>query len=106
MPRACSNDLRERVVRVVEAGQSCRQRRFFLVCHRVRCSSGWRGGVIAYTFLQHCARRGKESPGHRLRRDLPERFGDWKNTHRRFSRWAQSGVFARILNHLASDPDD
>ena len=39
-------------------------------------------------------------------RDLPERFGDWKNTHRRFSRWAQSGVFARILNHLASDPDN
>ena len=23
-------------------------------------------------------------------RDLPERFGDWKNTHRRFSRWATS----------------
>jgi transposase len=22
-------------------------------------------------------------------RDLPERFGDWKNTHRRFSRWAK-----------------
>ena len=21
-------------------------------------------------------------------RDLPERFGDWNNTHRRFSRWA------------------
>ena len=39
-------------------------------------------------------------------RDLPERFGDWKNTHRRFSRWAKSGVFARILNHLASDPDN
>ena len=25
-------------------------------------------------------------------RDLPERFGDWKNTHKRFSRWAASGV--------------
>jgi transposase len=24
-------------------------------------------------------------------RDLPERFGDWKNTHRRFSRWAKNG---------------
>ena len=23
-------------------------------------------------------------------RDLPERFGDWKNTHRRFSRWAKA----------------
>ncbi len=24
-------------------------------------------------------------------RDLPERFGDWKNVHRRFSRWASPG---------------
>ncbi len=27
------------------------------------------------------------------RRDLPERFGDWKNSHRRFSRWAKTGVW-------------
>ena len=26
-------------------------------------------------------------------RDLPERFGDWKNTHKRFSRWAKKGVW-------------
>jgi transposase len=26
-------------------------------------------------------------------RDLPGRFGDWKNVHRRFSRWAKSGVW-------------
>src|SRR6478609_358474 len=25
-------------------------------------------------------------------RDLPERFGGWCNTHKRFSRWAVSGV--------------
>src|SRR3984893_8611602 len=25
-------------------------------------------------------------------RDLPERFGGWSNTHRRFSRWAEKGV--------------
>ena len=25
-------------------------------------------------------------------RDLPERFGNWKNIHTRFSRWAKSGV--------------
>ena len=24
-------------------------------------------------------------------RELPERFGDWKNTHRRFSRWVKAG---------------
>ena len=26
-------------------------------------------------------------------RDLPERFGDWKNVHRRFARRAASGVW-------------
>ena len=39
-------------------------------------------------------------------RDLPERFGDWKNTHRRFSRWAESGVWARVFAHLAADADN
>ena len=39
-------------------------------------------------------------------RDLPERFGDWKNTHRRFSRWAKSGVWERIFQHLAADADN
>jgi transposase len=28
-------------------------------------------------------------------RDLPERFGDWKNVHQRFSRWAKAGVSGR-----------
>ena len=39
-------------------------------------------------------------------RDLPERFGDWKNTHRRFSRWAGSGVWERVFRHLAADADN
>ena len=39
-------------------------------------------------------------------RDLPERFGDWKNTHRRFSRWAATGVWARLFQHLAADADN
>jgi transposase len=38
-------------------------------------------------------------------RDLPERFGDWKNTHRRFSRWAKSGVWKHVFEHLAADAD-
>jgi transposase len=38
-------------------------------------------------------------------RDLPERFGDWKNTHRRWSRWAESGVWEKIFNHLAGGAD-
>jgi transposase len=39
-------------------------------------------------------------------RDLPERFGDWKNTHRRFSRWAKSGVWQRLFQYLAADADN
>ena len=38
-------------------------------------------------------------------RDLPERYGDWKATHKRFRRWCKSGVFARILEALALDAD-
>lgn len=39
-------------------------------------------------------------------RDLPERFGDWKNTHRRWSRWAKTGVWERVFKFLASDVDN
>ena len=39
-------------------------------------------------------------------RDLPERFGDWKIVHQRFSRWAKSGVFERFFKLLASDHDN
>ena len=38
--------------------------------------------------------------------DLPERLGDWKNTHRRFSRWAKTGVWQKIFEHLAADADN
>jgi transposase len=38
-------------------------------------------------------------------RDLPEHFGDWKNIHRRYSRWAKSGVWERVFEHLAADAD-
>ena len=39
-------------------------------------------------------------------RDLPERFGDCKKVHTRFCRWARSGVWARIFQHLAGDTDN
>ena len=39
-------------------------------------------------------------------RDLPERFGDWKNVHRRFSRWAKSGTLHAVFVHFASDTDN
>jgi SAM-dependent methyltransferase len=39
-------------------------------------------------------------------RDLPERFGGWCNTHKRFSRWAVSGVWESLFKVLADDPDN
>ncbi|GBR10241.1 transposase [Acetobacter oeni LMG 21952] len=39
-------------------------------------------------------------------RDLPPRFGDWKNVHRRLRRWCESGVIERIFRHLAADHDN
>ena len=39
-------------------------------------------------------------------RDLPERYGPWKATHRRYRRWCESGVFLRIFEILAADADN
>src|ERR1017187_4771151 len=39
-------------------------------------------------------------------RDLPERFGDFRVVHTRFSRWAKSGVWQRIFKQLALDADN
>ena len=39
-------------------------------------------------------------------RDLPERFGDPIKVHTRFSRWAKSGVWERVFEHLAADADN
>jgi hypothetical protein len=45
----------------------------------------------------HCA----TDVGDEQWRDLPERFSDWKNVHRRLSRSAKSGVWQRVFEHLA-----
>jgi transposase len=37
-------------------------------------------------------------------RDLPERFGQWNTIWKRFSRWAQKGVWQRVFAAL-QDPD-
>jgi transposase len=39
-------------------------------------------------------------------RDLPERFGDPINIHKRFSRWAKSGVLKQVFRTLAEDADN
>ena len=38
-------------------------------------------------------------------RDLPPEYGDWKNTHRRFSRWRDKGVWENLLEEWVEDPD-
>ena len=38
-------------------------------------------------------------------RDLPESYGDWKNTHRRFCRWRDRGAWEDILNEMIEEPD-
>jgi transposase len=39
-------------------------------------------------------------------RDLPERFGDFRVVHTRFSRWAKGGVWKKLFEHLAQDADN
>lgn len=39
-------------------------------------------------------------------RDLPERFGNGVKVHRRFSRWAEAGVWERVFQVLAADADN
>ena len=38
-------------------------------------------------------------------RDMPVRFGAWKNVHTRFSRWAKKGIWESLFKAVADDPD-
>jgi len=38
-------------------------------------------------------------------RDLPPDYGSWKNTHRRFCRWRDSGIWEALLERLVEEPD-
>ena len=38
-------------------------------------------------------------------RDLPPDYGDWKNTHRRFCRWRDKGIWERLLEKIIQEPD-
>ena len=38
-------------------------------------------------------------------RDLSPDYGDWKNTHRRFCRWRDRGVWEGLLEALITEPD-
>ena len=72
--------------RVGYVGGTARDNRLFVeaVLYRYRAGIPWPGALWA----------------------MPERFGGWKNTHTRFSRWAQSGVWARVFAGLSADADN
>ena len=38
--------------------------------------------------------------------DLPARYGKWKTVHKRFSRWAKTGVWEKVFASLIKDRDN
>lgn len=38
-------------------------------------------------------------------RDLPKHFGPWKSVYTRFRRWAQQGIWTRVLEKFAEQQD-
>ena len=39
-------------------------------------------------------------------KDMPERYGNWKSAHKRFTRWANAGVWGRVFQVLLGDSDN
>ena len=38
-------------------------------------------------------------------RDLPPDYGSWSNTHRRFIRWRDKGIWEGLLEQMVQQPD-
>ena len=76
---------------------------------RIKDSLPGRGGLAGATAVDN--RTFVDAVLYRYRtgmpwRDLPAELGGWKNTHRRFSRWAKRGIWAGILALLTVDADN
>jgi transposase len=39
-------------------------------------------------------------------RDLPQRFGKWERAYRRYRLWSDTGLWERLLQTLAGDPEE
>ena len=39
-------------------------------------------------------------------KDRPAEYGNWKSAHKRFTRWARTGVWERIFQELLEDPEN
>jgi len=37
---------------------------------------------------------------------MPERYGNWKSNHKRFTRWARAGVWEEVFEVLTKDSDN
>ena len=37
--------------------------------------------------------------------DMSGRYGNWKSTHKRFTRWAKNGVWEAVFKKLLKDPN-
>jgi transposase len=71
-------------------------RRFFLASPVIRSAANNRLFLEAVLWM---ARAG--APW----RDLPNQFGNWNSTFKRFRRWAKKGVFESLFKVLSGDPD-
>ena len=37
---------------------------------------------------------------------MPQRYGNWKSVHKRFTRWATAGVWEEVFEDLTEDSDN